>query len=67
MWLVDKYYYSRIQPLSVDELEEREELQRMQRQELTSKAARENRIKRENAAKLRDVKKFMVRNTGAAS
>ena len=62
MKLVDVFYYSRIQPLSVDELEEREELQRLQRQELTSKAATANRIKRENAAKLRDVKKFMFGN-----
>jgi hypothetical protein len=62
MKLVDIYYYSRIQPLSDDELEEREELQKFQRQELTSKAARENRIKRENAAKLRDMKKFMFGN-----
>ena len=59
MKAVDVYYYSRIQPLSEDELEEREELQRLQRQELTSKAATANRIKRENAAKLRDIKKYM--------
>ena len=45
--------------MSEDELEERDELQRLQRQELTSKAATANRIKRENAAKLRDIKKFM--------
>jgi len=62
MKLVDVYYYNRIQPLSEDELEEREELQRLQRQELTSKAATANRIKRENAAKLRDIKKFMFGN-----
>lgn len=62
MKLVDVHYYSRIQPLSEDELEERDELQRLQRQELTSKAATANRIKRENAAKLRDIKKFMFGN-----
>lgn len=59
MKAVDVFYYSRIQPLSEDELEEREKFQRLQRQELTSKAATANRIKRENAAKLRDIKKFM--------
>lgn len=62
MKLVDVYYYSRVQPLSEDELEEREELQRLQRQQLTSKAATANRMKRENAAKLRDIKKFMFGN-----
>jgi hypothetical protein len=59
MKIVDIYFYSKIRPLSDDELEEREELQKIQRQELTSKAASENRIKRENAAKLRDMKKYM--------
>ena len=62
MKLVDVFYYNRIKPLSEDELEEREELQRLQRQELTSKAATANRIKRENAAKLRDMKKFLFGN-----
>ena len=62
MKLVDVFYYSRIKPLSEDELEEREELQRLQRQELTTKAATANRIKRENAAKLRDIKKFLFGN-----
>lgn len=62
MKLVDLLYYSKIKPLTEDELEEREELQRLQRQELTCKAATANRIKRENAAKLRDVKKFLFGN-----
>lgn len=62
MKLIDIFYYSRIQPLSEDEIEEREEQQRMERQEMTSKVATANRIKRENAAKLSDIKKFMFGN-----
>lgn len=59
MILIDKFYYSRIQPLSDDELEQREAQHRARRQEMTSRAATANRIKRENAAKLRDIKRFM--------
>ena len=59
MKLVDIFYYSKIKPLSEDEIEQREEHQRLHRQELTFRLGSANRIKRENAAKLRDVKKFM--------
>jgi len=59
MKLVDIYFYSKLETLSDEDYEKRMELQRLHRFELTSKAVKAERIKRENLAKMRGMKKFM--------
>lgn len=59
MKLVDLYYYSRIKPLTDEELQARKAEDREKRRKATSTFLRETRVKKENALKLRDMKKYM--------
>jgi len=59
MKLADLLYVSKVQPLTEEELEQKKTRERERRRLLTSAAATKSRIKREDAAKLKAMKKFM--------
>ena len=59
MKLVDVYYVSKIKPLTEEEHIERKEVERAKRRAVTSKAISEARVKREDAAKLKAMKKYL--------
>ena len=59
MKLVDVFYYSKIKPLSVEELEKQKRAAELARRLKRKDAVREARINKENAAKLKAMKKIM--------
>lgn len=59
MKLVDEYYVKKIQPPSEEEIELRKQKERDRRRRTSTAAATEARIKRENAVKLKSMKKYM--------
>lgn len=59
MKLVDVFYVQKLKPLSEEELETKKEADRQKRKEATSVLRSEARIKRENASKLKAMKKYM--------
>jgi hypothetical protein len=59
MKLVDRFYVSKIQPPTDEEIETHRQKEREKRQYSTSAAITEARIKQENAAKMEAMKKFI--------
>jgi hypothetical protein len=59
MKLVDIYYFSKLKPETEEEIKRRKEQERLKRRLVTTEAAKRARIIREDAAKMRDMKKFM--------
>jgi hypothetical protein len=59
MKLVDIYYFSTLKPETEEEIKRRKEQERLKRRLVTTEAAKRARIIREDAAKMRDMKKFM--------
>lgn len=59
MKLVDVYYLQKQQPLSLEDMAKKREAARQKRKEATSALLSEARVKRENAAKLKAMKKHM--------
>jgi hypothetical protein len=59
MKLVDVFYVQKIKPLSAEEEAKKRERERQRRKEATSALLAEARIKRENAAKLKAMKKYL--------
>jgi hypothetical protein len=59
MKLVDVYYVSKIKPPTEAEIQEKKKLDREKRRLQTSAAAAKARVKRENATKLKAMKKYM--------
>ena len=59
MKAVDIFYVSKLKPLTEEELEKQEHEAKMLRKEKTKEAALQARIAREDAKKLKDMKKYM--------
>ena len=59
MKLVDVFYVQKLKPLTAEEQAKKLEAARLQRKEATSALLAEARIKRENASKLKAMKKYM--------